>query len=143
MEKSYVTLAQKICIVCGGVYNTNEILLDRRLRKQFDMHTVVGYGMCPEHQKMKDDGYVALVAVDPSKVKLTNDKEGNAVVKGADQVYRLGPLAFLKNEAFDAVMNVKRPENGVCFVHPEVIEMLQQSQTDADLTPEVNDGQQG
>lgn len=30
MDKSYVTLAQKMCIVCDKTYDSGELLLDKR-----------------------------------------------------------------------------------------------------------------
>ena len=33
MEKSYVTMEQKQCPVCGKIEDTGSLLLDKRLRK--------------------------------------------------------------------------------------------------------------
>lgn len=40
--KSYVTLEQKICVVCGRSYDTGSLLLDKRLRERFEHHTITG-----------------------------------------------------------------------------------------------------
>ena len=52
MPKSYVTIEQHVCPVCGKAHDTGTILLDRRLRERFDMYTPTGYGLCPEHKAM-------------------------------------------------------------------------------------------
>lgn len=56
MEKSHVTMEQKLCMVCGNAYDTGNILMDMKLGKTFNQYTVTGIdGLCHEHQKMLDD----------------------------------------------------------------------------------------
>jgi hypothetical protein len=81
MSKSHVTMEQHKCAVCGKDYDTGALLLDTRLGKRFEMHTVTGWGLCPEHQKLYDDGYVALVGADLAKSKLLSN--GNCTPEGA------------------------------------------------------------
>lgn len=61
-DKSHVSLEQHVCLVCGAAFDTGAILLDRRLRASMKHHTATGWGLCPEHQKLSDDGFVALHA---------------------------------------------------------------------------------
>lgn len=63
-EKSYVSLEQRVCVVCGHKFDTGSLLLDKRLRASMERHTLTGHGLCPEHQKLFDDGYIALVECD-------------------------------------------------------------------------------
>lgn len=126
-DKSHVSMEQRVCVACGNIYDTNSILLHKRLAQVLDRHTVTGFGMCAAHQKVVDDGYVIMVAVDPTK----------SVVRGGDKVkpgdvYRTGELAYIKAEAYDRIISVPRPPGGVCFVHPEVLELLRQKQVAAD-----------
>ena len=60
-DKSHVSLEQHVCLVCGKAFDTGTILLDKRLRASMEHHTKTGWGLCPEHQKLADDGFVALV----------------------------------------------------------------------------------
>jgi hypothetical protein len=73
MEKSYVSMEQRQCIVCGVVYDTGSILMDKRLRASMEKNTVTGTGFCPEHQKLKDEGYIALIEADPATDKRTGN----------------------------------------------------------------------
>lgn len=83
MEKSYVTLEQHVCPVCLKTFDTGNMLLDDKLRDVFEKYTVTGYGLCEEHKKVVEDGYVILVEVrEPPK-------------KGQDP-YRTGNTAYLK-----------------------------------------------
>ena len=59
-DKSHVSLEQHVCLVCGKAFDTGTILLDKRLRASMEHHTKTGWGLCPEHQKLADDGFVAL-----------------------------------------------------------------------------------
>jgi len=41
--------------------------MDKRLRQSMERHTITGYGLCEEHQKLKDDNYIALIVMDDKK----------------------------------------------------------------------------
>lgn len=121
-EKSYVSLEQHVCLVCGSRFETGSILLDRRLRASMEHHTATGWGLCPEHQKLSDDGFVALVECDPER---SGSPTGGINVK-PEQVHRTGRLAHLRREVFGQVFDVPLRENQPCvFVEPGVIERLQ------------------
>ena len=121
-NKSHVSLEQHICLVCGIRFDTGAILLDRRVRACMEQHTATGWGLCPEHQKLSDDGFVALVECDPQR-------SGAAASAGRmqpGQAYRTGRCAHLKREAFARVFDVPIAADQPCvFVEPGVIEQLQ------------------
>lgn len=119
-EKSYVTLEQKVCIVCGNTYDSGALLLDQRLRPKFDMHTTTGWGMCEEDQKRKDDGYVAMIGCDEAKSDKTHN--GNIAPEGA---HRTGNIAHIRTPVWENIFNVPMPERMVCFCGDDVIDMLQ------------------
>lgn len=90
MEKSYVTVEQERCVICDKVYDTGSVLLDQRLRKKFEHHTVTGLGLCEDHYK---EGYVPLIEIDSSKLT-------------KKQIYMLGGLVYIKKETcFNAIPN--------------------------------------
>ena len=121
-DKSHVSLEQHVCLVCGAAFDTGAILLDKRLRASMERHTATGWGLCPEHQKLSDDGFVALVECDPQR---SGSPAGGGRVK-PEQAYRTGRLAHLKREAFAQVFNVPIAADQPCvFVEPGVIEQLQ------------------
>ena len=121
-EKSHVSLEQHVCLVCGTRFDTGAVLLDRRLRASMERHTATGWGLCPEHQKLSDDGFVALVECDPQR---SGSPAGGGRVK-PEQAYRTGRLAHLKREAFAQVFNVPIAADQPCvYVEPGVIEQLQ------------------
>ncbi|ODU42428.1 MAG: ATPase [Thiobacillus sp. SCN 63-374] len=121
-DKSHVSLEQHVCLVCGTRFDTGAVLLDRRLRASMERHTATGWGLCPEHQKLSDDGFVALVECDPQH---SGSPAGGGRVK-PEQAYRTGRLAHLKREAFAQVFDVPIAADQPCvFVEPGVIEQLQ------------------
>ncbi len=121
-DKSHVFLEQHVCLVCGARFDTGAILLDKRLRASMERHTATGWGLCPEHQKLSDDGFVALVECDPQRSRAA---AGAARMK-PDQAHRTGRLAHLKHEVFADVFNVPIEDKQPCvFVEPGVIEQLQ------------------
>ena len=121
-DKSHVSLERHVCLVCGVAYDTGNLLLDKRLRASMERHTTTGWGLCPEHQKLADDGFVALVECDPQR---SGSPSGAARMK-PEQAYRTGRLAHLKRNVFAKVFNVPIEANQPCvFVEPGVIEQLQ------------------
>jgi hypothetical protein len=119
-DKSYVSLEQRVCLVCGASFDTGSLLLDKRLRASMKRHTTTGWGLCPEHQKMSDDGFVALVECDPER--------SGAAAAGRlkpEQAYRTGRLAHLRRAVFAQVFNVLIDDKQACvFVEPGVIDQL-------------------
>lgn len=96
-EKSYVSLEQRVCLVCGATYETNSLLLDRRLKNSLEHHTVTGYGLCPEHEKMNDDGYLALI-------ECANDSKRERLE--AHEANRTGRVAHIRREVAKRLFNV-------------------------------------
>ena len=67
-DKSHVSLERHVCLVCGTAFDTGSILLDKRLRASMERYTTTGWDLCAEHQKLSDDGFVALVECDPESI---------------------------------------------------------------------------
>ena len=121
-DKSHVSLEQHVCLVCGVAFDTGSILLDKRLRASLERHTATGWGLCPEHQKLSDEGFVALVECDPQR---SGSSARNGNMK-PEQAYRTGHQAHLRREVFARVFNVPIGVDQPCvFVEPGVIEKLQ------------------
>jgi hypothetical protein len=119
-EKSHVSLEQRACLVCGVTYDTGSILLDKRLRASMEHYTTTGWGLCAEHQKLSDDGFVALVECDPQRSGSPGDR------LKPEQAYRTGRLAHLKRGVFATVFNVPvAADQAFVFVEPGVIERLE------------------
>jgi len=121
-DKSHVSLERHVCLVCGVAYDTGNLLLDKRLRASLERHTTTGWGLCTEHQKLSDDGFVALVECDQQR---SGSPAGGGRLK-PEQAHRTGRLAHLKREVFAKVFNVPIADKQPCvFVEPGVIEQLQ------------------
>ena len=107
-DKSYVSMEQHQCVVCGAIYDTGSILLDIRLKNSLENHTLTGQGMCPEHQKLKNEGYIALVVVTNEKTKT-----------------RSGEIVHIRSSVWENIFNVPVPQHGVAYIPPEVLTQLQ------------------
>ncbi len=90
-DQSQVSLEQHACLVCGTAFDTGAILLDKRLRASMERHTATGWGLCSEHQKLSDDGFVALVECDPQR---SGSQAGGRMKP--EQTYRTGRLVHLR-----------------------------------------------
>ncbi|MDR0780433.1 MAG: ATPase [Pseudomonadales bacterium] len=119
-DKSHVSLEQHVCLVCGAAFDTGAILLDKRLRASMKHHTTTGWGLCPEHQKLFDDGFVALIECDPQRSGAHGER------MKPEQAHRTGRLAHLRRTVFAKMFNVPIEDKLPCvFVEPGVIEKLQ------------------
>ena len=90
--KSHVGMEQKACPVCGQAFDTGAILLDKRLRNTLERKTVTGWDLCPEHAKLWEKGYIALVECDPEKSTFTD-----GTIKPPD-AYRTGRIAHIREQ---------------------------------------------
>jgi len=114
--KSHVSLEQKVCAVTGKTYDTDAVLLDRRLEDSMEKHTVTGWGMCPEAQEQIDKGYIALVGIDEAK----SDKPLTP-----ESVYRTGEIAYIKIEAAKNIFQDVDLDRPFVFTDSEVIRYLE------------------
>ena len=94
-DQSQVSLEQHACLVCGTAFDTGAILLDKRLRASMERHTATGWGLCSEHQKLSDDGFVALVECDPQR---SGSQAGDRMKP--EQAYCTGRMAHLRRAVF-------------------------------------------
>jgi len=116
MSKSYVTLEQEACVVCGQEFDTGSLLLDTQLKERFDRHTVTGWGMCPTCEQLKTEGFIALIGAQ-------NTPDSSIKPEDAD---RTGELLFIKLEAFKEIFKVPPPKKGIAFVTPEVCAQIKE-----------------
>jgi hypothetical protein len=120
-QRSYVSIEQHVCLVCGEAFDTGAIVMDRRLRTRFEQYTKTGWGLCPEHQKKFDEGYVALIECDPQRSGV-----GDASHLKPENAHRTGRLAHLRRTVFAKVFNAPIEDKLPCvFVEPGVIEKLE------------------
>jgi hypothetical protein len=125
-EKSHVSLELRVCMVCGCEYETGTLLIDQRLRETLDPLTTTGWGLCPGHQRLHDDGFILLIECNPER---SAEPSSDGTLK-FDDAYRTGRVARLTREAFCRIFDVPVSEDVPCvFVTPEVIEKLQRDLT--------------
>lgn len=118
-DKSYVTMEQHQCIVCGHLFDTGALLLDKRLKKTFERHTVTGNGLCPEHQKLFDDGYIAFV-------EISNETKSSTLQP--EEACRTGRIAHVRRAVAADMFNVPIGNEPLAFVEKDVIDFLEKIQ---------------
>jgi hypothetical protein len=120
--KSYVTMEQHVCIICGQPFDTGALLLDKRLQEKFEMKTVTGKGMCLEHQQKFDEGFLALVEIDPEKSKAGIMYNGNM---DPNKVWRTGVIIHIRRTVANEIFNTSIPDDlPMTFIDPEATEKL-------------------
>jgi hypothetical protein len=123
MDKSHVSLEQKVCVVCSKQFDTNAILLHKQLRPVLEHYTVTGVGVCSDCGK---EGFIVLIEIDPSK-SIPN----NGLVK-PENAYKTGRIAHIKHDAFDNIfsnmdsrLRDRTHQEGFSYVDPDTMEMLE------------------
>lgn len=124
------TIIRAMCPVCGKEFETNELaLLGRNKGRKADMYTTTHYDLCPEHKKLNDDGYIALVGVDSRKS--TYEPDGNLKLEGA---YRTGKLAHIRRTVFKDMFGSECPNIPMIFVDSDISDKLEIMQREQEIT---------
>lgn len=125
MDKSYVSMEQKMCPVCGKVFDSGSILMDTRLRNSFERTTTTGYQLCEEHEKLKGE-YIALVVCDESK-----SRPSGSTMKLED-AYRTGEVIHVRREVAKRIFNVEMSNIDFCFISSDAAERLRKMKEESD-----------
>lgn len=108
--KSHVGIGVTLCPVCGAEHD-EVVLLDKRLKNSLNPKQIMGWGMCPEHQKLKDDGYIALVETVNEPITI-------------NEADRTGQIAHVRSSVWPDLFNSPIPERAMCFVQVGVLFQL-------------------
>jgi len=117
-SKSVVSKERKLCVVCATPFETGNLLLDRRGRESLEAFTTTGWGLCPQDEALRADGYVALIECDPQRSGPVSD--GGTLEQ--EQAYRTGRLAHVKRHVFDALLAPSTDDLVFCFVETGVLD---------------------
>lgn len=131
MDKSYVTLEQKQCPICGELHDTGTVLMDNKLRERFERTTVTGFELCPTHQKVIDEGYIVLVACDePARAGKVQLEEANLT----------GKAVFVRREVAEEMFDL--PDGmeleSIMLTEPAIIDILMDMQSTAPPSHQVH-----
>lgn len=115
-DKSYVTLENKICQVCGKQHDHDcGVLLDRHMCERFERVTISGYGLCAECEANAKSGLTALIEADNSSAGSTlKPEEANRT----GRIFWISPQLFKKVFRGDSVPPI-------AFIEPAVGDMLE------------------
>ena len=116
MEKSHVGMGVHVCPVCGLEHDP-VVLLHRFLKNALTQHEFAGWVMCPEHQKLYDEGYIALIEV-------IGKPDGLATAE------RTGRVAHVRASAWPKIFNSPVPEHGLGFAEVGLFTILEQKMED-------------
>lgn len=123
---SHVAMTKHQCPVCTKVHTGNEILIHKQL-KDIDPEKVgvSGISNCDECTE-KMEGRIALIGIDPSKSKITDN-----VIKPGDE-YRTGVVAYVRTHVLEQIFNIPVPDSPVIFVENEVIKLIEGMMADSE-----------
>ena len=109
-ELSYVSMAVHYCPCCQKNHSTDEILLDRRMKRSLQRETTTGMSLCPSCKKVLEDQDGILII--------------GAIRKGGDIRFD-GSILGLKADAVRDIMGEQYiTESRIVFAEPEAVKLL-------------------
>jgi type II secretory ATPase GspE/PulE/Tfp pilus assembly ATPase PilB-like protein len=124
-NKSHVGMGFTVCPVCLTEHD-EVVLLHTQMRNVLEQRQATGWGLCPDCQSKRNEGYIALVGVSNKPMEL-ND------------AIRTGDIAHLKAHVFTDMFNRDLPPKGMAFVEQGVIEHLKNLQAVHAQEVEISD----
>ena len=105
---SYVEMERNICPVCGITHRHNTgILLNTMLKDIKPENTVTGYGLCEKDEKLKENGYIALIGV---------SNGGTKDILKFQEAERTGDLLHIRKEALASIIDSKSIPDDLDFM---------------------------
>jgi len=125
VSDDYVKMEQHQCPVCGVLHTHNTgILLHKRLKAIKEEHTVTGFGMCEEHDKLREDDFVACV-------ELSGEPPvGETMTVAKSFPLRTGNVAHVRRPVLEGIIENPCPTDMI-FVDMGFITKLQELTADA------------
>ena len=117
MSKSFTTIEQKMCLVTAKPFDSGALLIDKRLREKYEMHTITGWGFSPEVLEKFEEGYVALVGIDMKKSIFKN-----GTIQPED-AYRTGEIAYIREQVYKDMFD-REDAPPLTFVPTEMMQEL-------------------
>lgn len=122
IPEDYVRMEQAVCPVCHKVHNHGGIVMNMKLKSIPEKQALTHVALCEEHQKLFDNGYVAIVEADLARSETTHEGGGTRVKPGG--AYLLGRCVHIREEKCAEIFNVPTPDEGVMYCDAEVIDSL-------------------
>jgi hypothetical protein len=118
VDKQLVSLGTAVCPVCGTEHTESVVMQMRGIthpKLPRKMHT--GFELCPEHKKLHEDGYLALVVV-------TSVPEGVPLVEQYNGAERTGEILHMRYSVAADIFNVPLGEMPMTWIDPQAAEMI-------------------
>ena len=125
-EKSWVGMAVAQCPVTGHIWETEELLFDKRPVRPFSReprdklhkYEFIGQRPLPEVQKMFDKGYVALVEIDPAQSSNVPREDNPEGTMNLEDVYRTGNIVWMRATVAKDMLGLETP---LAFIAPDAV----------------------
>jgi len=115
-DKSYVGMGYYVCPVCCTRHSP-EVLINTRMKDTLTSDETLAWAMCPEHKKLHDEGYVALI-------ECTNQPSS------MNDAQRTGQIAHVRSSVWPQIFDASLPPKLLAFVEPAVMTALKKMQAE-------------
>jgi hypothetical protein len=117
--KQHVGMGFSVCPVCGKEHDET-VLIQRAMGAppRLEHKNFTGFSLCPEHKKLFDEGYFALVVASYVKEGVSFREQFNSAV-------RTGDVIHIRRSVAKDIFNVPIPDDQpMTWVDPEVAAKL-------------------
>ncbi|MGN1166084.1 MAG: hypothetical protein ACI4S2_06660 [Lachnospiraceae bacterium] len=103
-DRNICALEQHQCIVCGTVFETGSLILDRKLNRGFkDQYVVTGYGLCEHCKKVATDNNGIWLAEHGGYRRVCIKKEALNLSEAQEKHCKDSPVFMMTSEDMDAL----------------------------------------
>ena len=118
MHDEAIKMSIHICPVCGKSHSGKEIFIHKQLKPIKEV-PITGTSLCEEHQKLSDDGYIALVVIDLDKSTNVDDTR----LKPED-AYRTGDIMHMRREVYSRMFDNHDEPHDMTYIDMELYTKL-------------------
>lgn len=101
-DRNICALEQKRCIVCGTVFETGSLVLDRNLNRGFkEKYAITGYGLCEDCKKAATDNNGVWLVEDKGHRRVCIKMEALTLSEGQKKHCKKSPVFMMTSKDMD------------------------------------------
>lgn len=103
-DRNICALEQRQCIVCGTVFETGSLILDRKINRGFkDRYVVTGYGLCDDCKKQATDNNGVWLVEDEGNRRVCIKKEAMNLSEEQEHHCKILPVFMMTSKDMDGL----------------------------------------
>ena len=114
------------CVVCGDLYESGTIYLHRDMEHYELEDTCSGNGFCPDHEHLRQQGFIAMIVV--NKPLLKHELPNFGACGEELHELRTGEIFFIKKSQFRKNFSMDPPSEQYAFMSADAFQAYRNKQ---------------